>query len=105
MTETDYINLIVRILNQITDKIGSLDSKIDTLLSQNSKKPDFINLDLWNKKIVDNVELCEMLYVTKRTLWRYRKEKVLHYFRLKKLYYYKMSDVIMFLENYHNSNK
>ncbi len=55
-------------------------------------------------KILDNQDLCFLLKVSKRTLQRYRTNKLLPYFKINCRPYYKASDIREFVEKHCDVN-
>lgn len=68
--------------------------KVDKALAQIIKLKNCMDGD----KLLDNQDVCLLLGVTKRTLARYRKLKLLKYHTGDKKVYYYYSDVMKFLK-------
>lgn len=75
-------NTIIRHLESIIGQLDRMDRKIDLFVNNGEvNKDDYL----------DNQDLCLMLGITKKTLYRYRKKGLLipHSFEGRKLYYKK----------------
>ena len=49
-------------------------------------------------ELLDNVDLCELLHVTDRTLARYRSKKLIKYYIIDRRIYYRSSEVREFMK-------
>lgn len=98
MTESDYIHMIVAELNHIADRIDALEKKTGQMLERLERKKQQDMSEIWNKKLIDSTELCRILHISTRTLHRLKKVG-LPYFRLSsKIHYFRISDVMGFME-------
>ncbi len=64
----------------------------------NEKKRLALQITVEEIKVLDNQDVCLLLHVNRRTLQRYRKEKILKYFNVRGKNYYRVVDVKEFME-------
>lgn len=76
-------------MNQLLDKINSLDARIEKVMS----RQNILNGEI----LLDNQDLCFQLKISKRSLQRYRSEGKLKYKQLEQKTYYLKSDVEDFI--------
>lgn len=76
-------------MNQLLDKINSLDARIEKVMS----RQNILNGEI----LLDNQDLCFQLKISKRSLQRYRSEGRLKYKQLEQKTYYLKSDVEDFI--------
>lgn len=79
----DTYNIIEKHLESIINQLDRMDKKMDIIVNANdsSEKEEYL----------DNQDMCMMLGVTKKTLYRYRKKGILksYTFDDRKMYYKK----------------
>ena len=78
-------------LDQLISMIKGIDRKIDRILGEGEAKK--FAEDKIGEKLFDNQDLCLMLNVTKKTMQRYRRDKIIPYYKIKGKIYYKIADI------------
>jgi len=91
------VQMSVEDYNKILKKLEDIDAKIGSKGNQNPLK------DQW----LDIQQVCQLLAISKRTLFSYKANNILNYSKLNGKVYYKASDIDALLEqNYSKkSNK
>lgn len=83
-------------MHRLFDRLDQTDEKIKRLALQ---------IAVEEIKVLDNQDMCLLLHVNRRTLQRYRKEKILKYFNVRGKNYYRVVDVKEFMEKRLKENK
>lgn len=68
-------------MHRLFDRLDQTDEKIKRLALQ---------IAVEEIKVLDNQDMCLLLHVNRRTLQRYRKEKILKYFNVRGKNYYRV---------------
>ena len=77
-------------LHQIMERFD----RIDRTLERMNKLKECLEGDT----LLDNYDLCQLLGITKRTLARYRQKKLVAYYMIDGMTYYKASEIEDFLK-------
>jgi len=92
----DVIYALKEIKEYFTERFDRIEDKLDKI----SRNKSILDGD----ELMDNQDLCTFLGVTKRTVQRYRYLKLIPFYKIDKIVYYKKSDVIKFFQT-HNQRK
>ncbi len=77
-------------MEKLSGKLNEIGKNLQSLI----KTKDILGDD---EKILDNQDLCFLLKVSKRTLQRYRSNKLLPFFKINNKPYYRASDIRTFV--------
>lgn len=87
-------------LDELKEYFSDRFDKIEDKLDRISMNKSILDGD----ELMDNQDLCTFLGVTKRTVQRYRNLRLIPFYKIDKLVYYKKSDVLKFFQT-HNQRK
>lgn len=73
--------------------------KLEEIFTDMKKKADTPLGEKW----LDNQDVCQLLYISKRTLQSYRDNNLLPYSQINNNIYYKASDIAKFLKKHYRT--
>ncbi len=87
-----FIKLLEHSMQEILVRLDSIERQVASLMRRDVKEVQYHE----GERLYDNQELCEILKISMRSLQRYRSDGELQSIRMKRITYYKHSEVERF---------